>query len=283
MTKWVRLDEFDAVVFDMDGVLIDTSRSFTEGVLRTAALCARAQGLGDGWNATHVEQLRLCGGFNDDWDAATALAIEGPRSTPGAVWSAVCGRLRETGGGPRSVIRRAGEETWRAMRAVVGPVFQRLYAGPRAPEIYGVPAIEGPGLWELETPLIQPEDLQSLETPWGIFTGRSSSEAALGLKILRLPGARLICATDPRYLKPRPDALVELAGSMKAARIAYVGDNLDDLAAARNAREAGLDVGFIGIAPEGSERERRFFVGGALAVVDQVRDLRRELARKEGS
>ena len=102
--------ECDAVVFDMDGVLIDTRRSFTECVLRTASLCAIPPGLSAGWDATHVEELRLCGGFNDDCDAAAALALEGREATPGAPWTKVCRELLECGGGPNSVIRRRGED-----------------------------------------------------------------------------------------------------------------------------------------------------------------------------
>jgi HAD superfamily hydrolase (TIGR01548 family) len=279
------LQNFDAVVFDLDGVLIDTSRSFTVGVLRTAALCAVPPGLGEGWDAAHVEELRLCEGFNDDWDAAAALALVGPAAGPGAGWPVLCRELRQSGGGPRSVIRRTGEQPWRVMRAVVGPVFQRLYAGPEARRVYGVPATEARGLYESEVPLIQLHELESLDVPWGVFTGRSPGEAALGLRILgvRLPRERLICATDSRYRKPRPDGLLQLAASLRATRVAFVGDNLDDLMAARNARDAGLEVAFLGIAPEGSVRERRFLEGGAVAVVGQVRDLWRELARKGGS
>jgi hypothetical protein len=113
------------------------------------------------------------------------------------------------------------------MLAIVGPVFQRLYAGPRAQEVYGVPATEGQGLCENEIPLVLGNELETLGANWAIFTGRSPGEAALGMRLLgaRLPSERLICASNPRYRKPRPDALLELAARTKATRLVFVGDN----------------------------------------------------------
>lgn len=282
MTAPTAPESFEAVVFDLDGVLIDTERSFTACVLRTAALCAAAPGLGSGWNASHVEELRLCGGFNDDIDASAAIALEGPESPPGPSWSKTCRDLRQSGGGPDSVRRRAGDRAWETMLAAAGPVFQSLYAGPRAPDVYGVPATEPRGLYEEEVALVRGEDLEALGRPWGIFTGRSPGETVLGLQILevRPDSARIVCATQPKYRKPRPEGLIDLAAGLKAKSLLFVGDNLDDLQAARNARAEGLDVGFAGVAAAGSPGALRFAEGGAWRVVPHVKQLWSDLIRR---
>jgi HAD superfamily hydrolase (TIGR01549 family) len=257
----------------MDGVLLDTRPSFTAAVAMAAGACAPPPGLSLGWGEAEVEALRLAGGFNNDWDAAAAVALLGPENGPGAAWEALCARLRAEGGGPAAVMGRCGRDAWERVRGAVAPVFQRLYAGARAGEVYGIEPTESGGLYEREVPLVTAEELESTNLPIGILTGRTRGEAGLGLSLLgiQLPEARLVCDTGPRFRKPRPDGLLALAGATSSRRPLYVGDTVDDMDCAQNARAEGLDVLFAGIAPEGSERERRFRGGGASAVAVSLR------------
>ena len=117
------------------------------------------------------------------------------------------------------------------------------------------------------------------ETQAFFFTGRAREEATLGLERLGLdlPPERVVCDTSPRFRKPRPDGLLALASAMNSRRPLYVGDTVDDMAAAWNAREAGLQVSFAGVAGVGSERARRFTEGGAIAVRDSLRTILSDL------
>lgn len=275
------LRDIRALGLDMDGVLLDTRRSFTRGVLLAAAACAPPPGLGRGWTERQVERLRLCGGFNNDWDAAAALAALGPASGPDDGWETVCARLEALGGGPAAAAALSGEARWRSLREAVVPLFQRLYAGPRSLEVYGVAPTEPRGLYEEEEPLVSAEELSAPGLPFGVFTGRTRGEAALGLERLgfELPEERLVCDTQPRFRKPRPDGLLALAAALPAGALLYVGDGADDLACARAAGASGLDVRFAGIAPPGSLRESRFLQGGALLVRETLREVLDELRR----
>lgn len=266
---------FDALLLDMDGVLLDTRPSFTTAVVLSARRCAVGPGLGAGWGEPEVEALRLAGGFNNDWDGAAAVALLGPASGPGKAWASLCQELAAAGGGPRSVSARWGEDTWAAMRAHVTPVFKCIYAGPRALEIYGLEPTEPTGLYTLEAPLVSSSEIAATGLPAGVFTGRAREEATLGLERLafHLPPERVVCDTSPLFRKPRPDGLLALASAMNSRRPLYVGDTVDDMAAAWNAREAGLEVSFAGVAGEGSERARRFTEGGAIAVRDSLRTI----------
>ena len=72
------LDDFRAersLVFDMDGTLVETSRSFDAAV---AEVVARRSGVP--LEPGELNRLRAEGGFNDDWDAATELLRR--RGTP---------------------------------------------------------------------------------------------------------------------------------------------------------------------------------------------------------
>lgn len=274
---------FDALLLDMDGVLLDTRPSFTAAVVLSARRCAVTPGLNasrgeasaQDWGEAEVEALRLAGGFNNDWDGAAAVALLGPSSGPGPGWAALCLELSASGGGPQAVAARCGAEAWEAMRARVTPVFQCLYAGPRAMEIYGLDPTETVGLYALEVPLVTPFEIDSAGLPVGVFTGRAREEAALGLERLGfpLPPDRVVCDTSPRFRKPRPDGLMVLASALGSRRPLYVGDTVDDMEAARNARAAGLEASFAGVAKRGSERARRFEEGGAVFIGESLRQI----------
>ncbi len=267
--------DFDALILDMDGVLLDTRRSFTLATLLSARACADRPGLGEEWTTVEVERLRLAGGFNNDWDAAAALCLLGPLSRPGPTWNELCEELSRRGGGPDAVRTLAGVECWERARREVEPVFQRLYAGPRAFELYGLEPSERRGLHEEEVPLATPAELLEAGLPFGIFTGRTREEAGLGLDRLGLvlPPERLVCDSEPRFRKPGPDGLLVLAEALGARRPLHVGDTVDDLGSARAARAAGLAVRFAGVAPDGGEAERRLRAEGADAVRPSLRDV----------
>lgn len=67
------------LVFDMDGVLADVARSYRAATLITAERYLRdllGADVPDGYfTLEHMDALKRAGGFNNDWDAAAALAI----------------------------------------------------------------------------------------------------------------------------------------------------------------------------------------------------------------
>jgi HAD superfamily hydrolase (TIGR01548 family) len=275
------LGSVDMLVLDMDGVLVDTTASFNAAVIQCARACTRGSAPEEEGDEERLEKLRLCGGFNNDWDAAAAMALLAPVAGRGEEWDRLCRRLAARGGGPDSVRAECGEGRWREVFMRVVPLFQRLYAGDRAAEVYGADGGVGPGLWRLERPLITPEEMEASGLPFGVFTGRTPGEAALGLELLALalPPERLLCDTGPRYRKPRPDGLLELVRVLGGTSVLYVGDSLDDLGAWGAAARQGLAGRFAGIAPPGSEREARMDEGGATFVRSSLREILDELPR----
>jgi HAD superfamily hydrolase (TIGR01549 family) len=147
-------------------------------------------------------------------------------------------------------------------------------------EIYGLEPTEATGLYAREAPLATPSEIAATGLPTGVFTGRAREEATLGLERLGLdlPPERVVCDTSPRFRKPRPDGLMVLAAAMGSLRPLYVGDTVDDMDAARNAREAGLEASFAGVATAGTERARRFEEGGAVSIGVSLRAILAELA-----
>lgn len=60
--------DFDGIIFDMDGVLVDVTRSYREAIRITASnfLCREV-------NKTEVDKIKSIVGMNNDWDATFAL------------------------------------------------------------------------------------------------------------------------------------------------------------------------------------------------------------------
>jgi HAD superfamily hydrolase (TIGR01548 family) len=60
--------KFDAIIFDMDGVMVDVSRSYREAIRQTAAYF-----LGREVTKEEVERIKNRVGMNNDWDATYKL------------------------------------------------------------------------------------------------------------------------------------------------------------------------------------------------------------------
>lgn len=112
-----------------------------------------------------------------------------------------------------------------------------------------------------------------------LFTGRTRREFAFTFD--RWPSAShfrtVITMDDVKNIKPHPEGLLRILGKRDPATALYVGDNIDDALAARDAR-----VPFMAILPHGAHGYRqsavRFHELGALALLPRATDLNRCLA-----
>ncbi len=107
-----------------------------------------------------------------------------------------------------------------------------------------------------------------------LFTGRTRQEFSYTFD--RWAGARyfrnVITMDDVKRKKPYPDGLLKILGRRDPDTALYVGDNIDDALAARDAR-----VPFMAILPRGTyeyrKRAAQFRELGALALLPRIVDL----------
>ena len=138
----------------------------------------------------------------------------------------------------------------------------------------------GEGNVRRERWLVSPRDVARWARRYelAIFTGRSRQE--LSHTFDAWPGRehfrRVITAEDVKRGKPDPEGLLHVLEGRSPAVALYLGDNIDDAAAAQAAA-----VPFVGVLPAGSLAHRKRAAGlrklGAIRILHHVRELDRWL------
>jgi HAD superfamily hydrolase (TIGR01548 family) len=290
----------DAVVLDVDGVLVDVADSYWRAIVESVAHV-----YDDTITRADVQQFKDAGGFNNDWELtdAAALFVLAQREGFDPGLGEFTDRIAATGGGKsaaETVVfdaldpaeRERVMDAWDPDR--LRTVFQQLYLGPdRYREFEGDepdPDVAGEGYIHDEPVLLDAETRETLTVAYdvGVLTGRPAAEADVALERVGLdvPPDHRFTMDDWEAGKPDPGALVTLAERFDAGAVAFVGDTLDDVRTATNAAAAdpgreyyGVGVGTGGLA--GESGRRKFERAGAAAVVDSVADLPDLLAGAE--
>jgi len=243
---------YDAIIFDMDGVLLDTSLSFT-----LAAVDAAREATGtERFTAREVQALKAIRGFNNDWHVAVAGGAWAA-FRPEVSFAAFARQINAAGGGLAGLRTVMGPDLNGNFEMRLTQLAQEAYGGLTAcPRLYGFEpqTIRQPGRWRAETPLLSPGLAESLGSRKGIVSGRSQAEMELAFELLgwRLSPERVAVSDDPAFDKPNPVKLLGILGRMGSRRTLFVGDAWDDLELARNAREKSrleIDFAYVGPAP----------------------------------
>jgi HAD superfamily hydrolase (TIGR01548 family) len=300
--------DVEAVVLDIDGVLVDVADSYRRAIVESIEYV-----YGDTVEKAAVQQFKDAGGFNNDWTLTDAAALfvlagrEGERGAPAERASgeaasqsgydgdvgAFTDAVAERGGGlegAKDVVRAhldqdAAErvfDEWDPER--LRDVFQQLYLGGSLYERLegGTADLDTPGFIDDESVLIAPETIRRLteQYPVCVLTGRPADEAGIALDRVGLdvPVERRFTMDDWDEGKPDPTALVELAERTGADSVVFVGDTLDDVRTALNAREADPERTYYGVGVltgglAGEEGRRKYEDVGADRALDSVNDL----------
>jgi HAD superfamily phosphatase len=287
----------DAVVLDIDGVLVDVADSYRRAIVETLdTVCDESL------SREGVQSFKEAGGFNDDWELTHAAALYLLARREGLALSieAFTDAIAATGGGlagTETVVRNAlapdeFERVFAAWdRERLREVFQQLYLGT---DLYADledgkpdPGVAGAGFINDERVLADGATLDLLIENFrvGVVTGRPAAEAAIALSRVGLdvPSEHRFTMDSPGPGKPDPAALVALADRLDASSIVFVGDTLDDVRTARNATDADPDCEYrgVGVLTGGLSGERgreKFEHAGADRVLDHIDGLPKILA-----
>ena len=212
----------DAVVFDVDGVLVDTDRSYTEAVIRTIQWLQPGAPI----DRAMVRLWRRSGDWNNDWDLCYGLYR----------WLNGSPRLDAATAARRTLAElRAGAPALGLGYAEVQGIFEEHYNGTDvAVARYGTPARvhNARPLAMDEEVMLEPSLLAELRAigiaKFGVVTGRMRADWDQVAGRIPLPRG-IPVATDEDGRKPDPAPLALVADALGAAGLAMVGDTLNDL------------------------------------------------------
>ena len=276
-----------AVVLDIDGVLVDVADSYRQAVVDSVARV-----YGETVDRAAIQQFKDAGGFNNDWLVTDGVALYVLASQAGYDHDieTFTDRIAAAGGGLdgaeatlaaelpnatfEAVIDRWDPEQLRA-------VFQALYLGTELyHELEGdEPPFETPGFIHDEPVIVDPETIETLTASYdvGVVTGRPAAEATIALDRVGLDVADEHRFTMDNWEqgKPHPHALVTLAERFDADSVVFIGDTLDDVKTAVNADREDSDRTYRGVGVltgglAGEAGREKFRQAGAVDVLESV-------------
>jgi HAD superfamily hydrolase (TIGR01548 family) len=289
--------QVDAVVLDIDGVLVDVADSYRRAIVESVERVH-----GERISRETIQQFKDAGGFNNDWDLtyAAALYVLARRAGFDRDVDGFTDMVEATGGGLDAaetvVVNAIGPaereriyDQWNRDR--LHAVFQQLYLGTDLyRELEGEePALDTAGFIHDEPVLADPATMDDLTDRFsvGVLTGRPAAEADIALDRVGLdvPDDHRFTMDDWEAGKPDPHALTTLAERFAAEAVAFVGDTLDDVRTAVNAAEDDPDRTYHGIGVltgglSGDAGRRTYDRTGASLVLDSVNDLPDRLSRR---
>lgn len=285
--------EIDAVVTDIDGVLIDTSESYHRAIIESVRTV-----YGETIERNQTQSFKNAGGFNNDWVTTDAVALfilaqrHEQHLTVNEFTDAIANRGGGLEGAKKALQEHLHADTFEAILDMWDPTelrrtFQWLYLGPdRYAEFEDEPAPRATphpaGFITNEPVIIESRTQQLLAEHYqlGVLTGRPKQEAEVALSRLELdlPPDRVITMDDWEAGKPDPEGLLRIANAYNARHVAYVGDELDDIRTAVRADEADVTRSVVGIGVltgglRGEAGRNAFSAVGAEAILDSVNAL----------
>ncbi len=262
------LPRVDTLLFDIDGVLLEVSRSIRKVNCLSVAAYLRTL---PGWTAPDdlltsqdIELFKEAGGFNDDWELTFALVLVFLHKwrLHGTSDAAVLHSLSPTVAEYTSDIARRGGWLRSAEAIVLGAddaalprwpsewydrpriqqFFQELWAGDQCPRLYGFSPryFPGSGWIRLDKSLLDTA-LIPAGIKLGAVTGRTLAEAQFALEMVGiadrivLPGPQGITKDDELY-KPEPWGMRRILTRLESRVALYIGDTVDDLRTVINFR-----------------------------------------------
>ena len=287
----MKADEFDSIIFDCDGVLIDVTKSYDTTINKTISYVLKEIA-----NITVDTPLtneilltfKSTGGFNDEIDITYAailcfIAAEKLNKNPTKFILDVINNADESGivyienflnkiNVDISDIKPRLKYPSIDKNDLIHSTFDQLFFGPELySKIYQKKSkFSEKGFIENDNVIVNSELIEALKKRFNdkiaVVTGRGFNAISSSLKeILNHFNVEnsVFLEDEPRDLaKPNPQSLIRSMKGLNSKNCLYVGDSMEDMILAQKASELGFQATFCGIYGSGKlpEVKKKMFI-----------------------
>ena len=285
----MKADEFDSIIFDCDGVLIDVTKSYDTTINKTISYVLKEiANITVDIPLTNEVLLKFksTGGFNDEIDITYSgilcfIAAEKLNKDPVELILDVLNNADDSGiayienflntAGDISDIKSRLSYPSADKNDLIHATFDQLFFGP---ELYNKifqkeSKFSENGYIENDNVIVNSELIEALKKKFNdkiaIVTGRGFNAISSSLKeILNQFNVEnsVFLEDEPRDLaKPNPQSLIRAMKGLNSKNCLYVGDSMEDMILAQKASELGFQATFCGIYGSGKlpEMKKKMF------------------------
>ena len=301
----MKVDEFDSIIFDCDGVLIDVTTSYDTTINKTISYVLKE--IADITADTPLTnemllKFKSTGGFNDEIDITYSgvlcyIAAKKLNKEPTELILDVLNNADDTGIAyiegfldkidvDISDIKSRLDYPSTEKNDLIHATFDQLFFGP---ELYNKifqkeSKFSERGFIENDNVIVNSELVEALKEKFAdkiaIVTGRGFNAISSSLKELLSQfniENSVFLEDEPRELaKPNPQSLIRAMKGLNSKNCLYVGDSMEDMILAQRASELGFNATFCGIYGSGKlpEMKKKLFTeSGAPLILETINQL----------
>ena len=282
----MKTDEFDSIIFDCDGVLIDVTESYDTTINRTISYVLKEiADITVGTPLTNEMLLRFksTGGFNDEIDITYAgilcfIAAKKLNKDPTELILDVINNADDSGiTYIENFLNKIDADISDAKKRLAYPstdkndlihsTFDQLFFGP---ELYNTifqkeSKFTEKGFIENDQIIVNFELIQALKKKFNdkiaIVTGRGFNAINSSLKEIlnqfNVENSVFLEDESRDLAKPNPQSLIRAMKGLNSKNCLYVGDSMEDMILAQKASKLGFQATFCGIYGSGKLPEAR--------------------------
>jgi len=304
-----KIQKFDSIIFDCDGVLVDIRKSYDYAINKTISAIMKDlfdEDVSDIINSKILYSLKASGGFNDEVAVVyTAIVtLVASKKTNISFEKLIIDVIENSDeSGISSIdnffinskidlteIKNKLDYTNSRKESYIHKMFNQLFYGP---ELYKEIFNEKSSF--SEKPLIDKDDIildenlmSKLKNRFGkkisTVTGRGNFAFSYSMKdFLENFDIEHSVFLEDRSLdlaKPNPDSLIESISGIDSKCVLYVGDSMEDLKMVEKCKDKGLDVSFCGIYGSSDEPELKYELfrkNNASFIIESIQELPKAL------
>ena len=304
-----KIQKFDSIIFDCDGVLVDIRNSYDHAINKTISAIMNElfnEKISDVVNSKILYGLKAVGGFNDEVAVAYAVVMTLVASKKSNLKFEkliidVIDNANESGINSidnyfinqkidlKEIKLKLDYENSRKV-SYIHKIFNQLFYGPVLyEEIFNEKSqfSEKP-LIDLDNIVLDDNLVSKLKTRFGTkistVTGRGNFAFSYSMKNFLdnfdMKNSVFLEDRPLNLAKPNPKSLIESISGINSKCSLYIGDSMEDLMMVEKCKEHGYDVSFCGIYGSSDEPELKYELfqkNNASFILESIKELPKAL------